>query len=291
MGCGARLRLTAAALLAAASVPPVAASPAGGANTGRADVAALQVALKQERLYAGPIDGLYGAGTAAAVRVVERRAGLAPTGELTAGLRLLGEAGRSLGSRVLAVPSRGWDVAELQFVLAWRGFPSGPFTGEYTERTAAAVRRFQRSAGLIVDGVAGPRTIAAVRSHPRRSPLHLHSPLLLSPAEGFGPRGDRFHTGLDFPAAAGTPVRAAGPGLVTYAAWHPGGWGYLVTIAHGRGVRTMSAHLSRLWVQVGQRVRGGDVVGAVGSSGLSVGPHLHFEVRLRGAAIDPVTAF
>ena len=74
------------------------------------------------------------------------------------------------------------------------------------------------------------------------------------------------------------------------AGWHPGGWGFLVSITHGRGVRSMSAHLSRVDVKVGERVRAGQTIGAVGSSGNSTGPHLHFELRIRGAAFDPLTA-
>jgi murein DD-endopeptidase MepM/ murein hydrolase activator NlpD len=71
----------------------------------------------------------------------------------------------------------------------------------------------------------------------------------------------------------------------------PGGWGYLVSIAHGNGVRTMYAHLSRIDVRVGARVGAGHQIGLVGSTGHSTGPHLHFEVRVRGAAVDPLPAF
>lgn len=269
------------------------ATPAFAGNTGRADVAALQVALRREQVYAGPVDGLYGPGTLAAVRALERRHGLRATGKVWSRLQpALGEfAARPLGGRALSTPARGWDVAELQFLLAWRGFPSGPIGGEYTARTAAAVRRFQEWARLPVDGIAGPATIAAARRHPDVAPLHLHRPVDAAPSAGFGPRENRFHSGLDFPAPAGTPVRAARSGVVTYAGWHPGGWGYLVTVGHGRGVRTMSAHLSSVAVRVGQRVSRGSVVGAVGSSGSSSGPHLHLELRVRGAAVDPSTGF
>jgi murein DD-endopeptidase MepM/ murein hydrolase activator NlpD len=111
-----------------------------------------------------------------------------------------------------------------------------------------------------------------------------------SPADRFGPRGNRFHTGLDFAVPAGTPVAAAAAGRVTYAGWHPGGWGKLVTVAHGNGVRTMYAHLERIDVAVGQNVTCGAALGLVGATGVATGPHLHFEVRLRGAAVDPLRA-
>lgn len=157
----------------------------------------------------------------------------------------------------------------------------------YTKRVATAVRKFQRFAGLPVDGAAGPQTIAAVLAERPRPRLPLATPSLAPLSGGFGPRGDRFHSGLDFAAPLGTAVFAAAAGKVTYAGWHPGGWGYLVAIAHGR-VRTMYAHLAHVDVRVGEHVAAGSVVGVAGSSGNSGGAHLHFELRLRGAALDPL---
>ena len=75
-----------------------------------------------------------------------------------------------------------------------------------------------------------------------------------------------------------------------WAGYRVGGWGLLVTIAHGNGVRTMYAHLSRVGVRVGERVGVGAPVGRVGTTGDATGPHLHFEVRIRGAAVDPLPA-
>lgn len=279
--------MRALAALSATFVALVNAGPAGAA--GDSNVAALQVALHAQRLYPGPIDGLPGTATATAIRSLEQRAGLPQTGGPSERLRVaLGEYGLPrFGTRVLTPGLWGWDVAQFQFLLAWRGFPSGPFNGYYTERTAAAVRRLQTSIGVEVDGIAGPATLAAVRRS-RPAPAIRLSPPLASPLTGlFGPRDDRFHTGVDYAADAGTPVRAAASGRVTFAGWHPAGWGFLVTIAHGNGFRTMSAHLSRITVKVGTRVKAGETIGAVGSSGNSTGPHLHFELRLKGAAIDP----
>ena len=103
----------------------------------------------------------------------------------------------------------------------------------------------------------------------------------------FGPRGNRFHAGIDILAPRGTPVGAAAAGHVTWAGRLAGGWGNLVVVAHADGVRTMYAHLSSIAVRLGQRVARGDRLGAVGATGDATGPHLHFEVRLRGAAVDP----
>lgn len=264
------------------------AAPALGADKSR--VAALQIALRSNGLYAGHVDGLAGPETARAVRAIQQRAGLAADGIFgPATRRALGRAGRpELGSRPLRMGAVGWDVGRLQFLLASHGCVSGPLDGRFGARTQAALRRFQRARGLAADGIAGPMTLRALLGPPARVRLVLSVPLAAPPTNGFGPRDGRFHTGLDFPAPAGTPVGAAAAGRVTYAGWHTGGWGWLVTIAHGRGVRTMYAHLSRVDVGVGQRIVSGGTVGLVGSSGRSTGPHLHFEVRVRGAAVDPL---
>jgi peptidoglycan hydrolase-like protein with peptidoglycan-binding domain len=279
------------ALLLLVLLPLVHAGPALGA--GSSDVAALQVALRAKGVYRGSVDGVIGPGTAKGIRAIQRRAGLAVDG--IAGprtRRALGRLGRpTLGRRVLADKCVGWDVAELQFVLAWHGFPSGTIDGAFGLRTAAAVRRFQRWAGLAADGRAGPSTLAALRTPPAVSPVRLAWPVPgARVGDRFGPRGARFHSGVDFPAQAGAGVIAARAGRVTYAGWHGGGWGKLVVIAHGGGVRTMYAHLARVDVRVGDRVEAGFQVGLVGTTGHATGPHLHFEVRVRGAAVDPLTA-
>jgi murein DD-endopeptidase MepM/ murein hydrolase activator NlpD len=257
-----------------------------------ADVAALQVALRGRGLYTGAVDGVAGPATRSAVMRLQRRAGLAVDGVPGPRTRAaLGRQGRPrLGRRVLREGVVGWDVAALQFLLATHGFPVGTFDGGFGPHTEAAVRRFQRHSRLAVDGVAGPATIAALRRPPPRSPLRFAWPLRAPLGDRFGPRGNRFHTGLDFPAAAGTGVAAAGYGRVAYAGWHGGGWGNLVVVLHRRGVRTRYAHLSRVDVRVGEPVQAGFQVGLVGSTGISTGPHLHFEVLVRGAAVDPLPA-
>jgi murein DD-endopeptidase MepM/ murein hydrolase activator NlpD len=83
-------------------------------------------------------------------------------------------------------------------------------------------------------------------------------------------------------------VRAAHAGRVAYAGWREGGAGNVVTLADGRGVRTVYAHLDAVTVALGQRLEAGEELGVVGSTGSATGPHLHFEVRLRGAAVDPL---
>lgn len=99
--------------------------------------------------------------------------------------------------------------------------------------------------------------------------------------------GNRFHGGIDLAAHAGTPVVAARDGRVTRAGWW-GTYGYAVVVDHGDGSETRYAHLSRVDVAAGATVRQGDVLGAVGSTGASTGPHLHFELRFDGRAVDPL---
>lgn len=266
------------------------AAPAFAAGT--ASVAALQVGLRAHGVYAGTVDGMAGERTTKAVRALQRRAGLTVDGIVGPQTRaaLGARGGPMLGARPLAAGAIGWDVAALQFDLAWHGFPSGPLDGRFGERTERALRRFQSWAALAPDGLLGPATLAALRAPAPRPPFALARPVDVPITDRFGPRGTRFHTGLDFPAPTGTAVTAAAPGRVAYAGWHPGGWGYLVSIAHASGIRTLYAHLSRVDVRLGERVAAGLQIGLVGSSGSSTGPHLHFEARLRGAAIDPFPA-
>lgn len=96
----------------------------------------------------------------------------------------------------------------------------------------------------------------------------------------------RFHAGVDLRAATGDPIHATSGGVVKSAGWQ-GGYGLAVRIDHGKGLETRYAHLSRLNVAPGQAIKPGDVIGFVGSTGRSTGPHLHYEVRRNGQAVDP----
>jgi murein DD-endopeptidase MepM/ murein hydrolase activator NlpD len=99
--------------------------------------------------------------------------------------------------------------------------------------------------------------------------------------------GNTFHAGLDIAAKIGTPIAASRPGTVTKASWG-GSYGYVVFIDHGDGSQTRYAHQSQLGVRVGQYVNQGDIVGFVGTTGASTGPHVHFEIRFDGRSVDPL---
>ncbi|MFM7405729.1 MAG: murein hydrolase activator EnvC family protein [Cuspidothrix sp.] len=96
----------------------------------------------------------------------------------------------------------------------------------------------------------------------------------------------RFHAGLDFAASYGSTIRAADSGTVIFAGWY-GGYGKALIISHGKGITTLYAHTSELFVSEGQTVQKGQAIAAVGSTGFSTGPHLHFEVRRDGTPVDP----
>jgi murein DD-endopeptidase MepM/ murein hydrolase activator NlpD len=189
---------------------------------------------------------------------------------------------------------------------------------EDADRTANAISAALEQAGLTVEdtgstGIGGPliavddqttfetrvreldealSRLESLKKAALATPIH-------NPAQGvaisssFGVRRDpllgtpAMHAGIDFRVPYGGPVRAAGAGTVVSAGWN-GGYGRMVEVEHADGMTTRYAHLSKITVKTGDRVERGSVVGKAGSSGRSTGPHLHYEVRRNGTAIDPL---
>lgn len=154
----------------------------------------------------------------------------------------------------------------------------------------ASWRSLDNSAGFAAAATpVAPRTASVARaSIPSRMPV---DGVRLS--SSFGMRehpvlgGRRAHKGVDLAAPTGTPIYATADGVVEKAEWFSG-YGLYVQLDHGAALETRYGHMSRLNVASGQRVRKGDVIGYVGSTGRSTGPHLHYEVRIAGEAMNPI---
>ena len=129
--------------------------------------------------------------------------------------------------------------------------------------------------------------VSTTVSVPSRMPLES-----ASLTSGYGMRthpvlgGRRSHNGVDLAAPTGTPVYATADGVVSRANWFSS-YGKFISIEHGADMQTRFAHLSRIAVSAGERVKKGDLIGYVGSTGRSTGPHLHYEVRVAGKSVDP----
>ena len=290
-----RVRVFLGASLAALMLVLATAPPASAAT---ANTAALQAALRSIGLYPAAVDGVRGPFTARGVRRFQRRRGLIVDG--IAGpqtRRALGRLGRPrLGARVIAQGARGWDVAALQFLLWRRGYSPGGIDLAFGPATQAALARYQRHAGLVVDGLAGPATIDSLRSGSRSqnvaaptAPVRFYRPVPGPIRDGFGaPRErERRHAGIDFPVAHGTLVAPPAWARRSFAGFNRAGYGNLVVIKHRLGYTSWYAHLSRVTSWVGERVSGGTRIGYVGATGHATGPNLHFEVRYRNVPIDP----
>jgi hypothetical protein len=162
----------------------------------------------------------------------------------------------------------------------------GPFVAARLRSDSSAFERQLHRIGLArahVDQL--NRTLANV---PVRKPVTGE----IDASSGFGMRIDPFlkspamHTGLDMRGEPGDPVRASANGTVTFAGWQ-GGYGKMVEIDHGNGVATRYGHLSSIDTEVGHTIKTGQIIGKVGTTGRSTGPHLHYETRIDGDAVDP----
>ncbi len=134
-----------------------------------------------------------------------------------------------------------------------------------------------------------------LRSMPAIMPIKVNDPDQI--ASGFGYRvhpvfkTERFHAGVDFTAPVGTPIYATGNGVVERADRESGGYGNCVQIRHGFGFLTLYAHMSKMLVVPGQKVKRGQVIGLLGNTGLSTGPHCHYEVHRNGEPVNPLAYF
>lgn len=169
--------------------------------------------------------------------------------------------------------------------------PGKPGVRELTVREYREDGRIVRTEVLENKVVTAPKK--QITRHGTRQIPEMGTGSLVYPVAGvttsyFGPRWGSFHYGLDIGAPVGTPILAADSGMVVFRGWS-GNYGNLIQIDHGGGkMVTWYAHLSRFNVTLGQEVKKGDVIGYVGSTGFSDGPHLHYEVHVDGDAVNPL---
>nr|WP_082125054.1 M23 family metallopeptidase [Aurantiacibacter luteus] len=160
----------------------------------------------------------------------------------------------------------------------------GPFEGLASEADGSIDPRFRRMGASLARMAALENGLDAI---PQVMPADIRSI-----SSGFGYRSDPFngsatmHSGLDFRGPIGAPIHAAAEGRVSFVGQRSG-YGNVVEISHGQGMVTRYAHMSRFATRIGTRVAAGDVIGAIGNTGRSTGPHLHFEVRINGRAVNP----
>jgi len=166
--------------------------------------------------------------------------------------------------------------------------------GVSVSRLAAAngivnARRLQVGTVLTIPGspavaATRPETVPVSRS---LKPGSFIWPLIGAVTSGFGWRNSEFHHGLDIAGEIGDKIQAALSGEVVFSGWFNGIYGRIVKLDHGNGLETIYAHNSRNLVSVGDYVQGGEIIAEVGNTGKTTGPHLHFEVRENGKAVNP----
>lgn len=157
----------------------------------------------------------------------------------------------------------------------------GPFEpATKTDPTFKALFNSWKRLDSLQDGVIAVPSDKPVRTASFTSSFGVRS-------DPFG-RGAAMHAGIDLAGPLGTPIYATADGTVSEAGWHNGGYGNLIKIDHGRGIETRYAHLQSMSVRAGERIRRGQVIGRMGSTGRSTGSHLHYEVRIDGRAVNPI---
>lgn len=198
--------------------------------------------------------------------------------------RLTRHADRRSAAAVDAIRKLGLNPRAMLAQIDSREAMGGPLLALATSRDGRIDPRFERLGLSLARMNALERGLAGI---PQVLPASME---FIS--SGFGYRADpfsggaAFHAGLDFRGPVGAPIHAAAKGVVTFAGVQQG-YGNCIEISHGNGLMTRYAHMSGFRARIGQAVNAGDVIGLIGNTGRSTGPHLHFEVRVNGTAVNP----
>jgi murein DD-endopeptidase MepM/ murein hydrolase activator NlpD len=172
-------------------------------------------------------------------------------------------------------------IKQVQRGYSGQGGPLGPLAPSIGGKADPNAER----ASKILDGL---DRMNLYRMAVEKAPFAMPLKTSFRYTSGFGRRWGRMHEGTDFAGAHGSPIYATADGQVIHAGWESG-YGNLVKIRHDFGIETRYAHMSKVHVKVGQNVSRGDRIGDMGNTGRSTGTHLHYEVRVNGRAINPMT--
>lgn len=199
----------------------------------------------------------------------------------------------------LSTGSKGNEVLKLQQRLVQLGYLKGSVDGIFGKATKEAVIKFQKKKYIAADGIVGAKTNKLLYELSNRGATTRIKATMKWPAGEYKDYSDfgmrlhpiykkwKMHTGMDIGMDLGANVYASSDGVVTRDGEN-GGYGLAITIKHGNGIETLYAHNSKLVVKQGDQVKSGQIIAKAGSTGISTGPHLHFEVRINGKAVDPV---
>ncbi len=219
---------------------------------------------------------------------------LARTERFAAKLEALSGAGKAgrVGEGPVAEVEEQTNVSASKSVSLGKGMWKSPFLGTLTEGITLNLDKLAERAGHVEGKLHAlfskqQDKLYFWASLPSSWPTRGWITSVFGAKRGWGRSHTRYHEGIDIAGPRGTPIVAPGDGLVTYTGYKHG-YGKTVVIDHGYGISTLYGHCSALFVEEGQRIKRGLLIAAIGNTGRSTGPHLHYEVRVDGVPVDPM---
>jgi hypothetical protein len=202
----------------------------------------------------------------------------------------VGKAGR-VGEGPIEERGPDGDIATTKSISLGKGLWKSPFVGTLSEGMMLNLDKLAQRTGVVEERIHSlfsrqQDKIYFWASLPSAWPARGWITSIFGSKRGWG-RVSRFHEGIDIAGPRGTPIMAPGDGVVTFTGYK-GGYGKTVIVDHGYGISTLYGHCSILYVDEGQRVKRGGLIAAIGNTGRSTGPHLHYEVRVDGVPVDPM---